>query len=64
LFAGLESIRLGHGGDTLLGDFPGLDVHTVARGRQQLLGDPGRSSPSGCGWHQLRCLQRNQLFAV
>jgi hypothetical protein len=37
LFAGLESIRLGHGGDTLLGDFLGLDVHTVARGRQQLL---------------------------
>jgi hypothetical protein len=37
LFAGLESIRLGHSGDTLLSDFLGLDVHTVARGRQQLL---------------------------
>lgn len=37
LFAGLESIRLGQGGDTLLGDFLGLDAHTVARGRQQLL---------------------------
>jgi hypothetical protein len=37
LFAGLESIKLGHGGDTLLSDFLGLDVHTVARGRQQLL---------------------------
>ena len=37
LFAGLESMRRGHGGDTLLGDFLGLDVHTVARGRQQLL---------------------------
>ena len=37
LFAGLESLRRGHGGDTLLGDFLGLDVHTVARGRQQLL---------------------------
>jgi hypothetical protein len=37
LFAGLESIRLGLGGDTLLGDFLGLDAHTVARGRQQLL---------------------------
>lgn len=37
LFAGLESIRLGHGGDTLLGDFLSLDAHTVARGRQQLL---------------------------
>lgn len=37
LFAGLESLRLGHGGDTLLSDFLGLDVHTAARGRQQLL---------------------------
>lgn len=37
LFAGLESLRLGHGGDTLLADFLGLDAHTVARGRQQLL---------------------------
>jgi hypothetical protein len=37
LFAGLESMRLGHGGDTLLGGFLGLDAHTIARGRQQLL---------------------------
>jgi hypothetical protein len=37
LYAGLESIRLGRGGDTQLGDFLGVDPHTVARGRQQLL---------------------------
>ena len=37
LYAGLESIRVGRGGDTLIGDFLGLDPHTVARGRQQLL---------------------------
>ena len=37
LYAGLESIRLGRGGDTLMSDFLGLDPHTVARGRQQLL---------------------------
>jgi len=37
LYAGLESIKLGRGGDTLLADFLGLDPHTVARGRQQLL---------------------------
>ena len=30
-------IRVGHGGDTLLADFLGLDAHTVGRGRQQLL---------------------------
>src|SRR6185437_7301903 len=37
LFAGLESIKLGHGGDSILSEFLGLDPHTVARGRQQLL---------------------------
>ena len=37
LYAGLESIRLGRGGDSLIADFLSLDPHTVARGRQQLL---------------------------
>jgi hypothetical protein len=37
LYAGLESIKLGHGGDTTLAAFLGLAPHTVARGRQQLL---------------------------
>lgn len=37
LFAGLESLTLGHGGDARLAAFLGIDAHTVARGRQQLL---------------------------
>jgi len=37
LFAGLESIKLGRGGDTILATFLNLDPHTVARGRQRLL---------------------------
>lgn len=37
LFAGLESMKLGRGGDTILATFLGVDPHTVARGRQQLL---------------------------
>jgi hypothetical protein len=37
LYAGLESLKLGHGGDQKLAEFLGLDAHTVARGRQQLL---------------------------
>jgi hypothetical protein len=52
LFAGLEAIRVGHGGDTLLGDFLGLDAHTVARGRQQLLDQnvvSGRTRRAGGG---------------
>jgi hypothetical protein len=37
LYAGLESLKLGHGGDIRLAEFLDLDPHTVARGRQQLL---------------------------
>ena len=37
LYAGLESLKLGHGGDHQLADFLGLNPHTIARGRQQLL---------------------------
>jgi hypothetical protein len=36
LYAGLESLKLGHGGDRQLAEFLNLDTHTVARGRQQL----------------------------
>jgi len=37
LYAGLESLKLGRGGDSELAGFLDLDPHTVARGRQQLL---------------------------
>jgi hypothetical protein len=37
LYAGLESFKIGHGGDRKLAEFLGLDVHTVARGRRELL---------------------------
>lgn len=37
LFAGVESLRLGRGGDQRVADWTGLDVHTVARGRHELL---------------------------
>jgi hypothetical protein len=37
LYAGLESLKLGHGGDQQLAQFLNLNPHTIARGRQQLL---------------------------
>jgi hypothetical protein len=37
LYAGLESLKVGRGGDRQLAHFLDLDPHTVARGRQQLL---------------------------
>jgi len=38
LYAGLEAFKLGHGGDRRVAEFLGLDVHTVARGRGELVG--------------------------
>jgi hypothetical protein len=52
LYAGLESLKLGHGGDSVLADFLGLDSHTIARGRRQLLDqdvEVGRIRQSGAG---------------
>ena len=52
LYAGLESLKLGHGGDSVLAEFLGLDPHTIARGRRQLWDqdvEVGRTRQSGAG---------------
>jgi hypothetical protein len=52
LYAGLESLKLGHGGDTYIASLLGVDLHTVARGRQELIsGDlsPKRVRVAGGG---------------
>lgn len=37
LYAGLEAMKLGHGGDQKIADLLGIDVHTVSLGRKQIL---------------------------
>jgi hypothetical protein len=52
LYAAIESLQLGHGGDRQLADFLGLDPHTIARGRRELLEadvEPGRVRKVGGG---------------
>ncbi len=39
LFAGLESFKLGHGGDRKISQLFGMDVHTVAKGRKELFSE-------------------------
>lgn len=36
LYLGLESIKLGHGGDRCIAQITGIDVKTIARGRREL----------------------------
>ena len=38
LYAGLEAHKVGYGGDRKIAKFLGMDVHTVARGRREILG--------------------------
>lgn len=52
LYAGLESLKLGRGGDRQLAELLGLDPHTIARGRQQLLAqdvEVDRARKAGAG---------------
>lgn len=37
LFAGIEAMKLGKGGDAHIAEFLGIDPHTVAKGRNELL---------------------------
>lgn len=37
LYAGLEALKMGHGGDTQVAELLGMDPGTVARGRRELL---------------------------
>jgi hypothetical protein len=37
LYAGLESAKIGHGGDQQIADLVGVDPSTIARGRRELL---------------------------
>lgn len=37
LYAGLESLKLGHGGDAHIAAILGMDPHTVAKGRKELI---------------------------
>lgn len=52
LFAGLESFKIGHGGDGKIAQLFGLDAHTVAKGRRELFSQdiiPNRIRQKGGG---------------
>ena len=52
LYAGLESLKLGYGGDSYIAKLFGMDPHTVARGRRDLENgdwDTGRLRAEGGG---------------
>ena len=57
LYAGFESLKLGHGGDARIAQITGLNVKTVARGREELLAgniDLARIRAPGAGRPRLK----------
>jgi hypothetical protein len=62
LYAGLESSKLGRGGDRRIAELLDLDVHTVSRGRRELLAGevaPNRVRAEGGGRKPLKKKRRN-----
>lgn len=43
-YAGLEALKIGHGGDSAIARLLGIDARTVARGRKELLAHPEKST--------------------
>jgi hypothetical protein len=57
LYAGLESLRIGRGGDAEIARMFDLDIHTVAKGRHQLLDrdlEIERVRRKGAGRHSIK----------
>ncbi len=62
LYAGVESLQQGHGGDRQLAEFFGLDEETVARGRRELLaGQVQRSRVRRAGGGRPRAEKKRPL---
>ena len=56
LYAGFESMKLGYGGDTIMAEITGMNIKTIARGRQELRAHditPERVRKVGGGRHPL-----------
>ena len=61
LYAGLESLKIGRGGDAIISKLLELDPHTIARGREELLEDnidDGRTRKKGGG---RKSVKKNRL---
>ncbi len=65
LYAGLESARLGHGGDRKIADLLNLDPHTVAKGKREVFGssvDKERVRNAGGGAIELKKNARDNRY--
>lgn len=57
LYAGLESMKIGHGGDTLISKLLNIDPETVSKGRKELVSgnfEKDRVRKQGAGRHEIK----------
>ncbi len=57
LYAGLEALKIGRGADKSISELLGIDVHTIAKGRKELLTgdiDIGRIRKVGGGSKKIK----------
>jgi len=57
LYAGLESLKIGHGGDTLISKFLNIDPETISKGRKELISggfEKGRVRKQGAGRPEIK----------
>ena len=62
LYAGLEALKFGYGGDKKIAHLLGIDVHTVAKGRKELAGgniDKQRARKKGGGRKSVKKKSKN-----
>jgi hypothetical protein len=60
LYVGLESQRLGHGGDRAMAQITGLSVDTIAAGRRELIAGHVRSGIRAAGAGRPRVEKKTQ----
>ena len=64
LYAGLESLKIGYGGDTLISKLLNIDPDTISRGRKELISanfEKGRVRKQGAGRPEVKKNARNNF---
>ena len=64
LYLGLESMRLGHGGDLQISRMTGVNVKTIARGRRQLQQQQITTERIRAGGGGRPALKKRELYTI
>jgi len=63
LYAGMESDRIGHGGDRQIARITGLSVDTIAKGRRELEWNENNDRTRALGGGQIRVEKKTRTLS-